>query len=975
MLLLLTGTFLVFFVNLIGNQILKEIFSDSPLIEIMILAISMLGFIVGLRDRKPTSWEKYILGCLSGLFLFFGCFYQEVYLKLLKYSEISYLFTLLMFLASYFSGSLTKNYIYYANKNRINQRYSVFHFLTLILMTLWYFVFLNVNRGHAIICVGLVTALFSIFYKQENPLNTKTRTHAIYFPAILYGLSSGFCVAFFLLISRWFFYPTGLEFFIYLALSFLFLSLAPLISQYTKLMPIDWSILGLVFFQTWIFFSFSGPNIISEDFGYFINFQKVQLFLLDKLGQYFLSSSLLFSLFFLFYMPFACIIPALEKNEPKYNHLLSNGIGNFLGFLSSLILSTLELAIALKVGLLFLLLCHLFLLSELRFKLNQIAVLLGTMITLSLPLSLEKSVLSQGINFTNYKRLNMNRGSFSDTFKCEKCPRETFSFLKKKYGHIVYLAGYGSINDRLGMDGYPVRMHRTYDFQKAFVLEDFIDDSHKNILLLGLGNHATYSEIQALRRRNKYRFQVDIVDMFPLFADKEVIANLSSWHGGVGFSSLDHFYNEDAFHFLLNRLDKKYDFIVWNLSATNHNIANKLYTKTFFLELQKALQPNGYLISVHNHDDLLTCLTTQAFKSTVFYPNQKPDPVSLIIASNSEKPILGGFEVVQGCESEKLPDISNFSFARGLLNRGTWGHHGLLQDKRFESSSRSTKNSRSTSYTKAFEAGIKTIVLSIPLSGHFKNQGKALLAGAQAAIYKIKDISILPIDCLSKLSLCFKRSLIFSHLHDFKNLFVFDSNSDLENKYLQKMNPNRKLITMQSRENTEFVYFSKSLDMQSVEQVLLAHFNSKKRSFLVKFCDLNIVRQWSNGQWDKQLKNGPVDIYVVSSLETEIPDGKIVIVLDVITELATVIDKLYKQRKVYFLSGGIVGDFADEEFCALYHGYSLDFDNKLPDKFFTYGWNYARNTLGLDPSSPIQITLSDSKVKTLLGLNLEICSI
>jgi len=649
--------------QLVSYPLLTSLYGHVGLNEILILIIVYFSIVVG-ESHFLSHRIISLAGLACGLaFILLGIFFSEIILVFIKKGFLRHLLTALFLTFLFISGQVLLRCTYH--KDQFHKNYTVINLLafcavfgvTLLLPTLGFGISL-VILGALLCSMGLNKEHSDDTLPNKSLTINKESTKSLLFGMI----SAGYISCYFRTVYMGL-YPTGYEFNIYLALTFLMLTLATviyqkLIKRVPNLSTESLLFMGMLLNILFIVALFGGPHRNT----FFVDSAKFFTAMPDYLQYYWIYALTFCSVLYLPYIFFAAIIPARETEASEINNLFFCSLGNLFGLiLFGLFL--IDMNIGLKLGILFSGAGILFVYRHgFRSAMGVSALALILAVCVTLPTNLDERLIAQA--------QRMNPAGYRETLTSNHSV-ETIRHLTKKRGAVAYIYKNDQFS-RLGFGGYAAFIKGLRDLQKAHTVSNLINPETKKILILGLGNQTilkqSYSKLKML---NINDFKIDIVDNFyPYFVDNFKSAVEEEVKFDLDVPNIKLHY-ADAFQYLAETDDNQYDFIIWNLSWPNYLPVAKLITQEGSHLIATALKPNGYFVSEYYADRLLNCSLLSSFQNFRAYSSNERTYDSIIatnglmnIEPGMQRP-TNGWQAI--CKNMKPLNLDNHLLARNFF--------------------------------------------------------------------------------------------------------------------------------------------------------------------------------------------------------------------------------------------------------------------------------------------------------------------
>jgi len=613
--------------QLVSYPLLTSFYGHIGLNEIIILIIVYLSIVVGetrILPHRILSRAGLVCGCV---YILLGIFFSEIILVFIKKELLRHLLTALFLIYLFISGQILLTCTY--QRDEFHKNYTIINLIAFIVVLGGTFLLPTIGFGISLVILGALLCLMGLnkeysndtFPKKSLTINRESTK------SLLFGMiSAGYISCYFRTVYMGLF-PTGYEFNIYLALTFLMLTFATVIHQKLNKRSLQLSTeslvyVGLLFNILLIVALFGGPGkntFFFDPYKFFIS--------TNHYWQYYWAYVLIFcSVLYLPYIFFAAIIPARESEARGINHLFFCSLGNLFGLIIFGLL-LIDMNMGLKLSILFSGAGILFLYRHgFRSMMSLWAFALMLAACALLPTNLDERLVAQAQRMypVLYKLTQSSNHSV-----------ETIQHLTKKRGAVAYIYK-NDQHARLGFGGYTASTKGWKDFVRARTVKGLIDPDTKKILFLGLGNQAILQEAYSrLKMLNINDFKIDIVDNFyPFFMDsfKSAVEEEIGFDFDVPEIKLHY---SDAFQYLAEVDDDHYDLIVWNLSWPNYLPVAKLITQEGSHLFAKALKPNGLFIGPYYADNLLNCSLVSAFQYFRLNDKKMASSYGSIIATNA----------------------------------------------------------------------------------------------------------------------------------------------------------------------------------------------------------------------------------------------------------------------------------------------------------------------------------------------------
>jgi len=437
--------------------------------------------------------------------------------------------------------------------------------------------------------------------------------------------------------------PIGIEYPVFLFLTFLILGTSP--SSFAR------SSFGLAFFGV-------SAAILS-----FLLLPRVFLFL--PAGNPSLLAALVLLVGFWPYFLFSGAIPMQEKMAPGQRHLFFSCMGNLAGLsvfawlLGSRPISLTLIFLALAAAL-----------YQVWQKRIHYAVSLLAVACLPLIFNPELPWI---------KLAHASTPSHSSTIPKGDLSALRVSHLTRVSGETGFLMDFGTpLTQRLYLGAYSSRMHQTYDVLRALLAVDSLPADAKQVVLLGLGSHATLSALRnALNRRGMDHVVIYVVDNFSPFQNISFRNSVAKETGFDWTQGLEHteFIAEDVVKFILSTKAGTYDAVIWNLTMPEFGKANRIFTLDFMQGIGRSLRENGIFVTNNFPGGLAQCLFSQVAAHSYLIPRRTPQPFGLMLV---QRKTLQMKEESIACEKEDLP---NFSRPFQTTFNEQWAFEGKISDR------------------------------------------------------------------------------------------------------------------------------------------------------------------------------------------------------------------------------------------------------------------------------------------------------
>jgi len=312
--------------QLVSYPLLTSFYGHLGLNEIIILIIVYLSIVVGeshfLSHRIISR-----AGLACGLvYILLGIFFSEIILVFIKKELLRNLLTVLFLTFLFISGQILLRSTYH--KDEFHKNYTIINLLaffavfggTLLLPT---FGISLVILGALLCSMGLNKEYSNDTFPKKSLTINRESTKSILFGMI----SAGYISCYFRTVYMGL-YPTGFEFNIYLALTFLMLTLATIIHQKLIKLPLKLSTESLIFMGMLlnillIVALFGGPSKNT----FFIDPFKLFIQSMHHFQYYWIYALIFCSVLYCPYLFFAAIIPARESEVSEVNNLFFCSLG------------------------------------------------------------------------------------------------------------------------------------------------------------------------------------------------------------------------------------------------------------------------------------------------------------------------------------------------------------------------------------------------------------------------------------------------------------------------------------------------------------------------------------------------------------------------------------------------------------------------------------------------------------------------
>ncbi len=782
------------FNQLIFHPYLSTVMGYSQVIEFLVVAAVFIGFTVGLLANPNTKWLKYLFLFAAVYELIISFAYSEILLLGLTSSTVKTALFLFGFLLPVLAGisttfalnfQLEKRLHTYANLNLASAAFVIAFIFLQSKLPLPYFHLLN--------SLCLIFIFLYLFNSKSlpkidmgwRPLQTDT---------ILLGLLSGLYVGLLLKTINLYSAPNGIEFFCYLFFSFLFLWLSSILqliipNRFKRFF--SKSTIGLYALFTlmivFLLLKYSGNNNISDTL---TSISVDHAYLIYKV----MTLLLLTSPYFFFSMSFG-----IQTQSYPHNTLLHLTIGNFLGFLSSIVI-----LIFAQVQGLFLLFAAGSLFLFIKFSrpastpskkwLQAGFVLLIVFAFLIFNKSLEEKIIAAGIK--NYFKMSY-ASRFTTALARSNQTKDIFK-IKEQYGMDTgYLFSFGADFDVLGINNYVVSEHSITDYFRSHILDENFLNNKQKVLVLGLGNHHPLKRLESLKVHPP--LNIDVVDNFSLFNTGSFRNFLAKEVQFDWSTSSTNFHYEDVFRFLINTPDNYYDLILWNLTNPNFGSTSYIYTKEFAQIISQKLSSNGVFIYLNSSNVSLDCTFMNEFTSVEFFPLTNRHPF-LFMQKKKGAPLLQSLSAFQAPENW-CSNVVTYSIARPFSPAEHYFSSSRQSAwvEKFEKALKENSNYTSQDprnfdlwfYPWGGEKSPAPLFLSLPLTGQFSNWGQEI---QKAILFNYKQPQSTPIifvDNFSSESLNRKQNVHFIHQSSFRNITfgpLSDDAKKIEDIGIDKLN-------------------------------------------------------------------------------------------------------------------------------------------------------------------------------------------
>ena len=920
----------MFAVNGVCIEILKEVFGSTPITSMWTLAISFLGFSFGLTMIKKSMFENVLANFLGILFLILGSLLTPVQLAMMSHSWMSYLFIALTFLTSVLCGRSAVRFIYSERPERNSQRYGIFYFCSSLFVLLCLFFTETLGKDHVMIAVGILTLLFSYFEQKKERDRFFTYHLGFSGETFFMGTVSGLCLGLFLFISSWLFTSTGLEFLVFLFITWFAMGISPIVHKIFGFKPINYTLIGLCIFLGMLI-AVLGTGFWDQSAGLYIDLAQVQKNLNLNATPSVFAVGTIFLIGLAFFIPLACIVPAFESKDSGRHYLYSYNIGHFAGFLFLSLLGFIWLYPLVIATFVIVAIIGLrdhgfaFVKKPLFFALIILIILI--------PPSLEEKALLQ---------IQKSRAH------CKDCEIVKFLGIEKSKGLLGFIGIDKGQNPVFGVNEARAPVYDLYDYQKAFVVQDFIKKEKMRILLLGLGNHALYQELTDHRIKNRLDYSVHVVEPLPHFENKNFRNSLAKMQGWKSDDPKDKIFYQRGLDFLLTRDSGSYDVVIWNFPQNLSSMEHSRWTLEFFKEIQRVQEVNGVFIAPNYNSSKLPCFINAAFKNTGSYPNEEKAPASVLIGTNKEKM---GEAKIKSCQDYKIPRVSRFFFQRyRLMNR----QKKALAEKAITNSELSQAQldySKARAFAQAVAKEKETLITVLPVQKDLLPKAEEFLYGLEKGFEKNDKWQVLSLSCNSLNVACAHKLLSFSRLNTTSTLlapFGF-SDDDSAKDFLAKNDKVKPFISIQPGNDETGVFQSRSLMSKGLKQALSRVYRAGKAS-TIKVVDLSndSYKYWSRGEWAEKDLDPEAFLEVIDgdqlqklrpgSINNIKRDSRFLYIKGSVKsrrEFSRI--RLYYDQ-IFFFAGQEMGL---TDYCKKAEGFELEFKRR-PDYFMDLGFQFAR---------------------------------
>lgn len=610
----LAAAYLVISSQIACVQVLQIVFGQTGFNECAILASLMFGIAWGESSYRNAWIEKYLSLPLSLLVLPAAIFFDDLLILSIKNRGGVFAVLAAAIFLSVYAGVVLARTLY--NRSDLARNYLKLNLANLGCLALF---LLAVNYWGYPGALGILggASLFLVHEKSQN------KDHNSYLPRRNLNLVTGFFgvlsaafVAIFFQVQSLVVYPTGYDFYVYLAFVFFFLAAAPLLNRKLLLGGVQAVGLGNALCLILLFsISAARPD------GKFIF--PLHLLSFDSAfleGSYVLVAAIFSLILFSPYFFYALLLPVRAKEAPADNHLFSLALGNAAGFLGfAFLIYEWGLSVGIFVFLVFSVIIGVSMIPRGR----VLFVLLASLFVWAFPWAeLDRILVAQGNSF---QRIH-DWVYFRPRAQYPVDSAEKIEAVSRRAGTVGYIVNFGVNMQGLGLGGYVSPMNQVYDILRAHVARHLFAPG-KRVLILGLGNQ------QILSRLSGAGGSIDVVDNFAPYNSQEFLDKISA----VNFSSWDReikFIHMDALNFLARNADS-YDLIVWNLAWPNYATATKLFTKEFFGMIRGALAQDGIFVMEHFDNTLLDCLLVETFRFSYMFPAARSRG-SLVLGTKAE---------------------------------------------------------------------------------------------------------------------------------------------------------------------------------------------------------------------------------------------------------------------------------------------------------------------------------------------------
>lgn len=486
--------------------------------------------------------------------------------------------------------------------------------------------------------------------------------------AVLIGAISGCFVNYFFNFYKSLFFPTGLEFFFYLFLTFsacaastyLFLKrkaqLHLLTAQVVALAVV--AITAVIFSwvdQNNIFFF--DPILISQSF--------------RILSVYPVLVALIMAFLMLPYFLQSFAVPYLQSEDDHHNYLFFTTLGAVL-IQAVLLLPFLHLTLNAMLWLLWaMIFVHLVSangLRNLRLVLPALMILLlmGGVI-LKLP-DLDDRLTAQARRFQlkywmpDLMLPRMRASPYKKSDFNLRLANKSAAF----GGSIPYL-------NYITFDGYSAEDFTPHDYIKAKLAAHVLSTTKpKRVLLLGLGNHII---LKSVLNNSSPDLAVDVVDNSIFFKNEEFLNVVATASGFRWPQPQVKLITEDALHYVY-RTQAKYDFVIWNLTLPNYTDSVPLFSASFAKRLRLLMSDNGVLLEPYYGNLSYDCVNYGLYNDIEVLYSQKP--LSLVLYWVS-KPVSATSER-QSAYNSYCKNASKVEFSTQFKGR-VFGNGVVVQNK------------------------------------------------------------------------------------------------------------------------------------------------------------------------------------------------------------------------------------------------------------------------------------------------------
>lgn len=605
-------------------DILKAVAGHTVRGETLVVLISFLGFLAGLTPLARGRRISRVLAVAALLELSLAFFYSSALQLALRFPLAGAALVTAAVLVLVCAGVAVVRVIY--GSGYTQGAYRRVHLLALLILAGLLAALPLLTRGRLHFFAAL--ALFFLAWHERKravpAVAVSYRFSAGPRFSLLLGLASGVFINYFFNLYQAMLYPTGLEFYFYLLLTFLFLWLGAVWAcrpLFRLPLPQGYGIAALMAVVTLGFLTLARPDgrLFFDPIGlagWYLGFYPALE--LVVLGGLLLPYSLI-----------ALTVPLQQEESASENHIFFTTLGSCLA--QGLLLAPgIDIGLQMRLGVFVALVALALILSPVRIgKSAWAAMALVGGLLIWLPGPAESRMANHARRF--YGAYWVSDRDLESYHKYAHLNFPAVAVTRER-NHLSVLGGFIPFLKMLTLDGYTAETYLPHDYFKAFVAEETVRRlKPARVLLLGLGNHLVLQKLISLDPHLK----VDVIDNSPAFTDEDFrrrVAFEASFSWPPPRVTLK---TDDALHAVLKGREV-YDLIIWNLTLPNYLDAVPLFSTEFASQMARRLSPRGALIVPYYDNLFYDCAQAPNYADLRLYPSFQAISVAVYGRSAAE---------------------------------------------------------------------------------------------------------------------------------------------------------------------------------------------------------------------------------------------------------------------------------------------------------------------------------------------------